>query len=213
MASIYHTNQLNQLISAPPAYTSYSPDPIVSQNAMNLSSCLGMDPSTFNTCSFTDAATGFGGLHYNDGAGVGFGIFADTGIAARQLEAMEPCSLGIYSTAPMQSAYDLRDLQVLSDSNELMAACNTSTGPLPMTSIDLSSYEETSFKVPQLTLEEKKKKISRYMEKKIARNYSKKIKYACRKTLADSRHRVRGRFAKNDEVPQAALRPPKSVDH
>lgn len=27
-----------------------------------------------------------------------------------------------------------------------------------------------------------------------------KIKYACRKTLADSRPRIRGRFARNDEA-------------
>ncbi|KAF2603119.1 hypothetical protein F2Q70_00025188 [Brassica cretica] len=37
------------------------------------------------------------------------------------------------------------------------------------------------------------------MKKRNERNFSKKIKYACRKTLADSRARVRGRFAKNNE--------------
>ena len=31
-----------------------------------------------------------------------------------------------------------------------------------------------------------------------------KMQYACRKTLADSRPRVRGRFAKNDELCEAA---------
>jgi hypothetical protein len=30
------------------------------------------------------------------------------------------------------------------------------------------------------------------------------MQYACRKTLADSRPRVRGRFAKNDELCEAA---------
>ncbi|KAA8527806.1 hypothetical protein F0562_035325 [Nyssa sinensis] len=45
----------------------------------------------------------------------------------------------------------------------------------------------------------RKEKIHRYMKKRNERNFSKKIKYACRKTLADSRPRVRGRFAKNDE--------------
>lgn len=30
-----------------------------------------------------------------------------------------------------------------------------------------------------------------------------KMQYACRKTLADSRPRVRGRFAKNDELCEA----------
>lgn len=33
------------------------------------------------------------------------------------------------------------------------------------------------------------------------RNFDRKIKYACRKTLADSRPRVRGRFAKNEDGP------------
>ena len=31
------------------------------------------------------------------------------------------------------------------------------------------------------------------------RNFERKIKYSCRKVLADSRPRVRGRFAKNEE--------------
>jgi hypothetical protein len=31
------------------------------------------------------------------------------------------------------------------------------------------------------------------------RNFERKIKYSCRKVLADSRPRVRGRFAKNDD--------------
>ncbi|CAH8300724.1 unnamed protein product [Eruca vesicaria subsp. sativa] len=47
---------------------------------------------------------------------------------------------------------------------------------------------------------QRKEKIHRYMKKRNERNFSKKIKYACRKTLADSRPRVRGRFAKNDEL-------------
>lgn len=37
------------------------------------------------------------------------------------------------------------------------------------------------------------------------------LQYACRKTLADSRPRVRGRFAKNDELGEA--RRPNSTHH
>ncbi|KAL1361686.1 hypothetical protein HN51_010021 [Arachis hypogaea] len=48
--------------------------------------------------------------------------------------------------------------------------------------------------------EEKKIRIERYRIKRNQRNFNKKIKYACRKTLADSRPRIRGRFAKNDEI-------------
>ncbi|XP_027927306.1 zinc finger protein CONSTANS-like [Vigna unguiculata] len=48
--------------------------------------------------------------------------------------------------------------------------------------------------------EEKKVRIERYRSKRNQRNFNKKIKYACRKTLADSRPRIRGRFARNDEI-------------
>ncbi|XP_039144195.1 zinc finger protein CONSTANS-LIKE 9-like isoform X1 [Dioscorea cayenensis subsp. rotundata] len=48
-------------------------------------------------------------------------------------------------------------------------------------------------------IEERRQKISRYRKKKSKRNFGRKIKYACRKALADSQPRVRGRFAKTDE--------------
>ncbi|KAK8601532.1 hypothetical protein V6N13_058773 [Hibiscus sabdariffa] len=55
--------------------------------------------------------------------------------------------------------------------------------------------------------EEKKERIQRYRTKRNHRNFNKKIKYACRKTLADSRPRIRGRFIRNTETetnPQVA---------
>ena len=45
----------------------------------------------------------------------------------------------------------------------------------------------------------------RYRQKRHERNFNKRIKYMCRKTLADSRPRVRGRFARNDDA--AAVMP------
>lgn len=48
--------------------------------------------------------------------------------------------------------------------------------------------------------EEKKVRIERYRRKRNQRNFNKKIKYVCRKTLADRRPRIRGRFARNDEI-------------
>ncbi|KAL5568351.1 hypothetical protein UlMin_024926 [Ulmus minor] len=47
--------------------------------------------------------------------------------------------------------------------------------------------------------EERKEKLSRYRNKKTKRNFGRKIKYACRKALADSQPRIRGRFAKTEE--------------
>ncbi|CAK8536170.1 unnamed protein product [Lathyrus sativus] len=48
--------------------------------------------------------------------------------------------------------------------------------------------------------EEKKLRIERYKRKRNQRNFNKKIKYVCRKTLADRRPRIRGRFARNDDT-------------
>ncbi|KAL2556243.1 CCT motif family protein [Forsythia ovata] len=50
------------------------------------------------------------------------------------------------------------------------------------------------------TSEGRKEKLSRYRSKKTKRNFGRKIKYACRKALADSQPRIRGRFAKTDEM-------------
>ncbi|KAL6972083.1 hypothetical protein U1Q18_031766 [Sarracenia purpurea var. burkii] len=47
--------------------------------------------------------------------------------------------------------------------------------------------------------EDRQQKLSRYRNKKTKRNFGRKIKYACRKALADSQPRIRGRFAKTEE--------------
>nr|XP_043630795.1 zinc finger protein CONSTANS-LIKE 5 [Erigeron canadensis] len=62
-----------------------------------------------------------------------------------------------------------------------------------------SFMEEANFKVGRYSQEERKERILRYKAKRTQRNFNKTIKYACRKTLADSRPRIRGRFARNDE--------------
>ncbi|ESQ43161.1 hypothetical protein EUTSA_v10014378mg [Eutrema salsugineum] len=49
------------------------------------------------------------------------------------------------------------------------------------------------------TSEDRREKLSRYKNKKSRRNFGRKIKYACRKALADSQPRIRGRFAKTEE--------------
>ncbi|KAJ0983933.1 hypothetical protein J5N97_002289 [Dioscorea zingiberensis] len=54
-------------------------------------------------------------------------------------------------------------------------------------------------RVGRYSAEERKERIERYRHKRNQRNFHKKITYACRKTLADSRPRVRGRFARNGE--------------
>ncbi|KAJ4827968.1 hypothetical protein Tsubulata_009498 [Turnera subulata] len=103
---------------------------------------------------------------------------------------------GIYCPDSVQRGFNPGDLQVFcNETQQLGAGAVTST---PLTS-EISSLEDSAFKVGKLSVEQRKEKIHRYMKKRNERNFSKKIKYACRKTLADSRPRVRGRFAKNDD--------------
>ncbi|PVH31773.1 hypothetical protein PAHAL_9G228800 [Panicum hallii] len=87
------------------------------------------------------------------------------------------------------------------NAGEMQMGCGMSPGRLPAgaAATEASSLEDASFKIAKISVEERREKIHRYIKKRNERNFSKKIKYACRKTLADSRPRVRGRFAKNDD--------------
>ncbi|ERM96528.1 hypothetical protein AMTR_s00001p00265770 [Amborella trichopoda] len=67
--------------------------------------------------------------------------------------------------------------------------------------------EDIGFRVRPYSAEERKERINRYRNKRTQRNFNKKIKYACRKTLADRRPRVRGRFAKNEETDEIPKNP------
>ncbi|CAH1450909.1 unnamed protein product [Lactuca virosa] len=60
-----------------------------------------------------------------------------------------------------------------------------------------TEIEEPTLKIGRYSVEERKDKIMKYLKKRNQRNFNKTIKYECRKTLADKRIRVRGRFAKN----------------
>ncbi|KAK9792035.1 hypothetical protein WJX73_008669 [Symbiochloris irregularis] len=66
--------------------------------------------------------------------------------------------------------------------------------------IELTTPEGHTYHVGRLSNEDRAQKILRYRQKRHERNFSKRIKYQCRKTLADSRPRVRGRFARNNDV-------------
>ncbi|KAL6614208.1 hypothetical protein ACP70R_036478 [Stipagrostis hirtigluma subsp. patula] len=80
---------------------------------------------------------------------------------------------------------------------------NGSSPPRPVQSGDGCGQEgggPFSQKVGRYSAEERKERIERYRVKRHQRNFNKKITYACRKTLADSRPRVKGRFARNGEA-------------
>ncbi|KAJ4955192.1 hypothetical protein NE237_011975 [Protea cynaroides] len=75
-------------------------------------------------------------------------------------------------------------------------------------SSSVHSHFERPVTIGNYTIEERRQRLSRYRKKKTDRNFGRKIKYACRKALADSQPRVRGRFAKTEEseVPKSLRR-------
>ncbi|XP_021826351.1 uncharacterized protein LOC110767185 [Prunus avium] len=64
----------------------------------------------------------------------------------------------------------------------------------------IHSSLERPIVISNCTTEERREKLSRYRNKKTKRNFGRKIKYACRKALADNQPRIRGRFAKTEET-------------
>ncbi|XP_068316117.1 uncharacterized protein [Pyrus communis] len=63
----------------------------------------------------------------------------------------------------------------------------------------IQSSLERPIVISNYSSEERMEKLSRYRNKKTKRNFGRKIKYACRKALADNQPRIRGRFAKTEE--------------
>lgn len=78
-----------------------------------------------------------------------------------------------------------------------------SEGDIKTTRNDAATVIKSPLAQPQFVLnsitEARKEKLSRYRAKRAKRNFGRKVKYACRKALADSQPRVRGRFARTEE--------------
>ena len=57
-----------------------------------------------------------------------------------------------------------------------------------------------SRKIGTITVEERREKVRKYLEKRKNRVFKKRISYACRKRVADSRIRVKGRFVTKEQA-------------
>uniref|UniRef100_A0A5B6YMV7 Putative histone-lysine N-methyltransferase set-2 n=1 Tax=Davidia involucrata TaxID=16924 RepID=A0A5B6YMV7_DAVIN len=101
-------------------------------------------------------------------------------------------------SSPVRRVFSTGDLQ---ERINMVQQYHRSESPL---SNESSSIIESMNKACRYSPEEKKERIERYRSKRNQRNFNKKIKYACRKTLADSRPRIRGRFARNDEIEKSS---------
>jgi hypothetical protein len=72
---------------------------------------------------------------------------------------------------------------------------SSSSSPTPVTSIQLNSHmDPNEIVVGTYTRAERAAKIARYREKRANRQWRKKILYGCRKSFADARPRIGGRF-------------------
>uniref|UniRef100_A0ACD5VZS8 Uncharacterized protein n=2 Tax=Avena sativa TaxID=4498 RepID=A0ACD5VZS8_AVESA len=95
------------------------------------------------------------------------------------------------SSCPVRRVFSTGDLQGMNGSSPVQSgdSCGQDAGGGPF-----------SQKVGRYSAEERKERVERYRLKRHQRNFTKKITYACRKSLADSRPRVKGRFARNGET-------------
>lgn len=197
------------LISAPPPlaipandYDSLSP----------LKSELGYSSSGCSSYSSPTSLTSYGGNNYY-GSSPSYGAASSSNLMQRSISSQSlqkniegftpvvssPTGYGYIEseTSPVRKVFSTGDLQGM---NLIMHQSHRSDSPLAN---ELSIIEGMS-KACRYSPEEKKERIERYRSKRNQRNFNKKIKYECRKTLADSRPRIRGRFARNDEIEKAS---------
>ncbi|XP_029128494.1 uncharacterized protein LOC109804635 isoform X1 [Cajanus cajan] len=169
-------------ISSVPSYVPLNPSSPCTYLSPGMPPYMPSGPLT--TALSTDSSGLFGG-----------GILLGSELQSQELE-YQGENGRMYCADSIQRVFNPPDLQALgNESQQLVPGAGSSATLTP----EISNLEDSSFKVGKLSVEQRKEKINRYMKKRNERNFSKKIKYACRKTLADSRPRVRGRFAKNDD--------------
>ncbi|KAG9149211.1 hypothetical protein Leryth_003215 [Lithospermum erythrorhizon] len=104
--------------------------------------------------------------------------------------------------SPKSSSFSSNQMRRVCSTGDLHKMKTVATrNVLSSLSTERSSFieEAGNNKVGRYSSEERKERIDRYKSKRTQRNFNKTIKYACRKTLADTRPRIRGRFARNDE--------------
>ncbi|KAI3915828.1 hypothetical protein MKX01_013284 [Papaver californicum] len=103
--------------------------------------------------------------------------------------------MNLLETSPIRKVFSTGDLQQICTTTPRSRRSDSSSSLHE----NINQISEGMKKVGRYSAEERKERIAKYRSKRNQRNFTKKIKYACRKTLADSRPRVRGRFMRNEE--------------
>ncbi|KAF3958545.1 hypothetical protein ACB098_08G036200 [Castanea mollissima] len=178
-------NLLDQLASPTSEFDSVMNSPeIGNNNSSNCSGCSSYGSTSSLASHQTQRPTFFQ-------RSVSSNSFQKSGF--RQLVSSSTHEFVDSESGPVRRVFSTGDLQRIN----MMQHSHRSESPL---SNENSIIIESMSRACRYSPEEKKERIERYRSKRTQRNFNKKIKYACRKTLADSRPRIRGRFARNDEI-------------
>ncbi|KAI7742667.1 hypothetical protein M8C21_011200 [Ambrosia artemisiifolia] len=167
-----------------------TPTPTYELDSLCATSSGGYDSPSYSTPSMMIQRTGSSHsiaspqFHHN-------GLFNQPISSPTELLDFEGCNTTV------RRVFSAEDLQGTN-----MVQCHSHRSESPISS-ESNSIIESMNKACRYSPDEKKERIERYRNKKSQRNFTKKIKYVCRKTLADSRPRIRGRFARNDEIEKA----------
>ncbi|XP_016194477.2 zinc finger protein CONSTANS-LIKE 2 [Arachis ipaensis] len=112
-----------------------------------------------------------------------------------------------YSSIGIVSPYSIKRLQVSVSSMEVgvVPESSISNGSIchsrpPKGTIDLFSGPTPMQMSSYLTPMDREARVLRYREKKKTRKFEKTIRYASRKAYAETRPRIKGRFAKRTDV-------------
>lgn len=70
----------------------------------------------------------------------------------------------------------------------------------------------SAYRIGRYTPAERRIRLERYREKRLQRNYNRRVKYDCRKMIADKRRRVQGRFVKREEEVALAAQQEKAAN-